>query len=92
MEVSRTEEETLRAQVPINGIFKHYKGNSYKVLAFARSSEDLQLWVVYQPLSESKELGDQGLWIRPLKFFVETVVVNGQEVPRFCLVSERPLD
>lgn len=90
-EVSRADEEALRSQVLINGIFEHYKGKHYKVLAVARSSEDLQLWVVYQCLYDSKEFGDQALWIRPLKFFVENVEVRGREVPRFRLISERPL-
>ncbi len=91
-ELSRTKEEGLRARVPINGIFEHYKGKRYKALAIARSSEDLQLWVVYQALYNCQRFGDHALWIRPLEFFVESVEVNGREVPRFRLISERPLD
>ena len=90
-EEARQEEDALKAQVPIGALFEHYKGKQYKVLAIARSSEDLQLWVVYQSLYDSQEFGDHALWIRPLKFFVENVVVEGNQVPRFRLISEKPL-
>jgi len=90
-EVAKQEEEAFKAQVPIGSLFEHYKGKQYKVLAIARSSEDLQLWVVYQSLYDSKDFGDHALWIRPLKFFVENVLVEGNEVPRFRLISEKPL-
>ncbi len=90
-EILKEQEDALRAQVPIGSLFEHYKGKQYKILAIARSSEDLQLWVVYQSLYDSQEFGDRALWIRPLRFFVENVTIEEREVPRFRLISEKPL-
>ena len=88
----RQQEEVLKAQVPIGSVFEHYKGNFYKVLAVARSSEDLQLWVVYQSLYDSKDFGDKALWIRPLASFLEEITLNGKKRPRFQLSSGKPLE
>ena len=83
------EEEILKNQVPISSTFEHYKKNYYKVLTIARSSDDLQLYVCYQALYDSPEFGDQAVWIRSLKAFLENVVVDGKEVPRFRLIDEK---
>lgn len=61
-----------------SGRYRHYKGNDYEVIGVARHSEDESYLVVYRPL-----YGDQGLWVRPLSMFTETVEVDGQQVPRF---------
>ncbi len=60
------------------GIYRHYKGNKYEVLDVAIHSESEEWHVIYRPL-----YGDRLLWIRPLGMFNETVVVEGQQVPRF---------
>lgn len=64
------------------GIYKHYKGALYQVVGVARHSETLDPVVVYQAL-----YGEYGLWVRPLKMFLETVMVDGKEVPRFAYQS-----
>ena len=64
------------------GIYKHYKGQHYKVLMVARHSETEVDHVVYQAL-----YGEQGYWIRPLDMFTETVTVSGKIVPRFVAVE-----
>ena len=63
---------------PTPGRYRHYKGNEYTVLGLARHSETHEELVVYR-----QEYGDHGLWVRPKQMFLETVKVNGQEVPRF---------
>jgi hypothetical protein len=60
------------------GRYRHYKGNEYTVLGVALHSETKEELVVYR-----QEYGDHGLWVRPKQMFLETVNVNGQEVPRF---------
>jgi cupin 2 domain-containing protein len=60
------------------GRYRHYKGNQYTVLGVARHSETHEELVVYR-----QEYADHGLWVRPNKMFVETVTVDGEEVPRF---------
>ena len=64
------------------GRYRHYKGQEYTVLGVARHSETLEELVVYR-----QEYGDRGLWVRPAAMFAETVVVDGQTVPRFKLVK-----
>lgn len=85
--IDRNREQQLIAQVPIGGIFEHYKGPKYKIIEIGRHTETLQLHVVYQSLYESAEFGDYAIWIRPLEMFLETVVIDGQEIPRFHLIS-----
>ena len=68
---------------PRPGLYRHYKGNDYRVLGLARHSETRAPLVVYQAL-----YGERGLWVRPAAMFVEDVEVNGKRVPRFTRVSD----
>ena len=65
------------------GKYRHYKGNFYEVIGIANHSETLEKMVVYRALYDSKEFGNQALWIRPLEMFLESVIIDGKEVPRF---------
>ena len=67
---------------PRPGLYRHYKGNPYRVHHLARHSETQEVLVVYQML-----YGDHGYWIRPQAMFIETVEINGQRVPRFAYVG-----
>lgn len=60
--------------IKINGIYKHYKGDLYLVIDIAYDSETLEEMVVYRGL-----YGDNKLWVRPLKMFLEEVNKNGQK-------------
>ncbi|MEG5266391.1 DUF1653 domain-containing protein [Pseudomonas sp. JDS28PS106] len=64
------------------GVYRHYKGPEYRVFSVARHSETEELVVFYQAL-----YGDYGMWIRPLEMFLESVEVDGEQVPRFALVQ-----
>ncbi|WP_322405977.1 DUF1653 domain-containing protein [Idiomarina sp. PL1-037] len=64
------------------GIYKHYKGGRYRVIDVARHSETEEWMVLYQPL-----YGEQKLWVRPFDMFVETVNIDGHNVPRFCFIG-----
>lgn len=64
------------------GLYRHYKGQNYRVLGVARHSETEEALVIYQAL-----YGEFGLWVRPLEMFTEAVEVDGEWVPRFVLVS-----
>lgn len=64
------------------GIYQHYKGNKYQVIGEASHSETLEQLVVYRAL-----YGAFGLWVRPKAMFLETVTVDGAEVPRFRYIS-----
>lgn len=60
------------------GRYRHYKGQDYSVVGFARHSETEETMVLYIPL-----YGEGGYWVRPLSMFRETVTVDGVEQPRF---------
>lgn len=70
------------ASIPL-GRYRHYKGNEYSVLGVARHSETQEEQVVYRP-----EYGEHGLWVRPKQMFLETVLVEGREVPRFRYLGQ----
>ncbi|MGE8336134.1 DUF1653 domain-containing protein [Pseudomonas laurylsulfatiphila] len=64
------------------GLYQHYKGPLYRVFSVARHSETEEEVVFYQAL-----YGDCGFWVRPLSMFLESVEVDGEQVPRFALVQ-----
>ena len=66
------------------GRYRHYKGDYYEVIGTARHSETEEVMTVYRCL-----YGDHSLWVRPLAMFVESVTVNGRDVPRFDWVGEQ---
>lgn len=66
----------------IGGIYRHYKGNNYKLLAVATHSETLEKMAVYQAL-----YGEMGIWVRPLAMFMETIEKDGQSLKRFELIK-----
>lgn len=57
--------------VLVNGVYKHFKGNSYKVLCVALDSEDLSEVVVYQAL-----YGDGKIYARKKSEFLSNVDKN----------------
>jgi hypothetical protein len=73
--------------IPKQGIYKHYKGNMYEVTGIARHSETEEEMVVYRALYQEE---GSNLWVRPLKMFMEHVLVNGKVVARFSWQGESP--
>ena len=69
------------------GLYRHYKGNTYRVIGVAHHSETLEELVVYRSQYDDPEFGRHPLWVRPAKMFLETVEFNGRKVPRFKFVS-----
>lgn len=65
------------------GLYRHFKGNLYEVVDLARHSETGDDMVVYRAL-----YGEQGLWVRPLALFEETLERDGKTVKRFAPVTD----
>lgn len=65
------------------GTYRHYKGNFYELIDIARHSESLEDVVIYRAL-----YGDFGLWVRPLRMFIEEIENNGVIQKRFELINE----
>ena len=68
---------------PQPGIYRHFKGNRYRLLYIATHSETLEPMVVYQAL-----YGEMGIWVRPLSMWSETVDRDGYHGPRFRYVED----
>lgn len=64
------------------GRYRHYKGGEYEVFFVATHSETEEPMVVYRTL-----YGARDYWVRPLAMFTETVLVDGEQKPRFELVE-----
>ena len=64
----------------IGKTYRHFKGNLYKVIGFAKHSETLEDMVIYQPL----KTGDN--WVRPKSMWNE--VIDEKSTLRFTLVEE----
>jgi hypothetical protein len=69
--------------ISIGSLYEHYKGQRYKILAIARNSETLEEMAVYQAL-----YGENNVWVRPLKMFLENVVIHGQSQQRFKKIHQ----
>jgi hypothetical protein len=68
---------------PQPGIYRHYKGNLYRVVCLARHSESLESLVVYQAL-----YGTGDVWVRPAEMFQEYIEVEGKNQLRFERMDE----
>ncbi len=67
------------------GKYQHYKGNFYRLIGVAKHSETLEELVVYKALYKNP---DAKLWVRPLKMFIEEIVVKGKKIPRFKFIEK----
>jgi len=67
------------------GVYRHYKGNHYEVLGFARHSETLEDMVIYKAL-----YGERATWVRPLSMWDNPIEVNGETVKRFEYIGDTP--
>ena len=65
------------------GRYRHFKGNEYQLLYVAKHSETLEELVVYRAL-----YGDGGIWVRPAAMWNQTVIHEGESVPRFTYIGD----
>ena len=65
------------------GIYKHYKGNLYRVINVCKHTETEEELVHYQSIND-------GLyWVRPVEMFKEQVMYDGQLVDRFTFIEDQ---
>lgn len=65
------------------GVYRHFKGNLYRVLSVATHSETLEPMVVYQAL-----YGQQGIWVRPAAMWADQIDRPEYSGPRFQFVED----
>ena len=68
------------------GLYQHYKGNLYRVHGVGCNTEAHEYYVVYSP-AEPKA-GIPEYWLRPYDMFVESIVIDGEERPRFKKLTD----
>lgn len=61
-------------------IYRHYKGDLYRVVLLAEHSNDDEWMVVYEPMYENP---DAPFFTRPLREWNEKVIWEGRETTRF---------
>ena len=64
-------------EILIGKTYKHYKGNLYKIVAFAKHSETCEDMIVYQSVK------DGATWVRPKSMWND--VINDEGTLRFTL-------
>lgn len=65
------------------GIYRHYKGNIYKVLHIAKHSETLENMVIYQDVNAPDKI-----WARPISMWNDDIEIDGKTVKRFELLTD----
>ena len=65
------------------GVYRHYKGNQYEVVGFAKHSETLEDMVIYKAL-----YNEHGTWVRPVSMWDNDIEVDGKVVKRFEFMSD----
>lgn len=68
-------------QIESGQLYKHYKGNLYRIVILCKHSETGEELVVYQRQEDGKAFA------RPRVMFEENVVVDGNTLPRFEFIK-----
>jgi hypothetical protein len=71
------------------GIYRHYKGGIYKVVAVAKMDDSNEEFVVFHSVYQGLERGEGGWWIRRKDEFEEEIEYKGKTGPRFKFVSKQ---
>ena len=75
------------AQSIKKGVYRHFKGDEMLVLGVALHSETQEEMVVYKHIT-GERAGEEYLWVRPVKMFLETVDKPEYKGPRFTFLRE----
>ena len=58
----------MEKRIQPGDVVRHFKGNKYEILCFAKDSETQEEMVVYRAL-----YGEGGTWVRPKEMFLSKV-------------------
>jgi hypothetical protein len=78
----------METQISINGTYRHYKGNLYRVLYVARDSDSLEETVVYMALYSDPTFGEDTVWVRRSSEFRGTIQYEGKVLSRFTRMPD----
>ncbi len=85
--------------IPEKGFYRHYKHNLekgfndyvYEVVGIALHSEEKTYLVAYRPVYTNTYLAPADFSVRPLGMFMENIVKDGKEMPRFEMITDSEL-
>ena len=64
-------------EITVGKRYRHYKGNIYKIIAFAKHSETMEDMIVYQSIENGN------IWVRPKYMWNE--IIDNKGTLRFTL-------
>lgn len=70
----------MKESIQVGKLYKHFKGNIYKVIGFARHSETDEDMVLYQSQKNNE------LWVRPIEMWNE--FLPEKQTRRFTLLED----
>ena len=76
----------MQDQIKPGQLYKHYKGDIYKIITLAKHSETTEWMLIYERQGDGVHTG-WAIWARPLEMFFDFAALDGKKVPRFELVS-----
>ena len=76
--------EELKPEEITLGRYRHFKGNEYEVIGFARHSETEERLVLYRSLKKPDDV-----WARPYDMFAEVITRDGKRIRRFERIEAR---
>jgi hypothetical protein len=74
-----------KREIPL-GLYRHYKGKTYRVFGTVTHSESEEVMVLYAP--EGQTPGEARLWVRPLGMFTEMLKTPEGMVARFAWLGD----
>lgn len=77
----------MESNIKPGQIYKHYKGDKYKILSLAKHTETEELLIVYERLTDIVHDGWR-IWARPASMFLENINKDGCNGPRFEYIGE----
>lgn len=69
----------------VGEVYRHYKGDFYKIVSLALHSNDEVWMVIYEAMYDSP---DAELFVQPVSDFNKFMEWNGKTVKRFTLIED----
>lgn len=73
-------------EIKPNQIWKHYKGDTYKIITLAKHTETEEMMVVYERQTDIVHSGFR-IWARPMSMFLDIIDKDDYKGPRFEYIS-----
>ena len=72
----------MENEIKVGDIYKHFKGNVYKIIAIAKHTETEEELIIYQQVDQP-----QKVWARPISMFIDIIEKNNNKFSRFTKID-----